>query len=133
MSYSEYNAHASPICKKLKMLKFKDIVLMSTAKLMYRVTTKLVPVNITVIFTKFYYMHQHNTRFNRNFCIPKFRTKLRSFTLCIIGPKVWNNLDESIKQVIKYGHIIMFGYMSFYLIFLMKVYIAVNFFFNYLY
>ena len=71
---------------------------MSTAKLMYRVTTNLVPVNTAVIFTKFYYLHQHNTRFNRNFRIPKFRTKLRSFTLCIIGPKVWNNLDESIKR-----------------------------------
>ena len=60
--------------------------------------------NLPSAFNNFFILaknrHSYNTRFaaRHSLCIPKVRTNYGKFSLRFQGPKVWNEIDTSMKS-----------------------------------
>ena len=79
-----------------KSLQFHDIVKMNTIKFMFRARNNLLPINLQ----KLYSIKLHNTYLFHRL---KFRTDRKSFCLSITGPRLWNNLDYSIRKILNFN------------------------------
>ena len=96
-----YREHTSSLFSSNKCLKFHDLVNLKTLILVYQARNRLLPNNVQNLFKESKDFHNYNTRssshgnFNVEFC----RTKLKSFTLCTKGIKLWNTLDPSFKSI----------------------------------
>lgn len=75
-----------------KSLNFADIVKLNTIKFCFRARQKLLPINLQHKF-------QSNERYKNNFIRKKARTSRKLHTLSNIGPKLWNDLDQNIKDI----------------------------------
>ena len=76
-----------------KSLQFHDIVKMNTIKFIFRARNNLLPINLQ----KLYSIKLHNTYLFHRL---KVRTDRKSVCLSITGPRLWNNLDYSIRQIL---------------------------------
>ena len=67
---------------------------------MYKAKNNLLPTKIQKYFVALNTVHSHNTRSSskENLYIHAVRTKLKLSCLSVTGVKLWNKLDESIKQ-----------------------------------
>ena len=83
--------------KKYKALKLDDIYYFCMAILMYRVAHSDVPYNIYKMFCLVSSVHKYSTRQSSNYYINSSRTKLKSETFKISGPKIWNEIDNLAK------------------------------------
>ena len=79
-----------------KSLQFHDIVKMNTIKFMFRARNNLLPINLQ----KLYSIKLHNTYLFHRL---KFRTDRKSFCLSITVPRLWNNLDYSIRKILNFN------------------------------
>ena len=97
---SEYNAHTNPIYKKLKIVKFRDIVDNELIKFMYQVSKNSLPKPILYPFQTNRPNHQYNTRHrNDPRIISRKYAPLDNSFLCR-GPALWTNLPNDIKNAI---------------------------------
>jgi hypothetical protein len=105
ISFSNYQAHTSPLFFKLNILKVPDIVLFNTALFMYEYNQGTLPKVFDEMFTPVRSKHQYNTRLasKSSYCLPKIRTNYGKFGIRFQGPKIWNSLDESFKTLQKYS------------------------------
>ena len=90
---SGYDAHAPPLFKQLKIVKFEDISVWSILKIMY------------------IYHHQSQTQYNRlklftvnerhldKYRIPFGRLETTRFSISFRGPVLWNDLDVQTKNL----------------------------------
>ena len=81
---SKYRAHAEPLFHQLQCLKLNDIYKLEMAKLMYRINNNMISSTKANGFQLISQYHNHGTRLrnNRNYCLPRVRTKLgRNMTI----------------------------------------------------
>ena len=76
LTFSDYDAHSSPLFSKLKLLKFSDLVLIHNALFMYDFHHHRLPSVFDEFFTMVNRVHQHNTRLasKKAYYLPKIRT-----------------------------------------------------------
>ena len=98
ISKSNFDDHTSPIFKSLGILKFHDIHIAQISQFMYSYTKSLLPDKFCNIFSTHRQIHSHNTRYALNFCLPLCRINISKFSVLYQGPKLYNTLDEKIKN-----------------------------------
>ena len=79
-----------------KSLLFHDIVKMNSIKFMFKARNNLLNINLQ----KLYSIKLHNTYL---FHILKIRTDRKSFFLSITCPRLWNNVDDSIRKILNFN------------------------------
>ena len=90
-TFSNFDAHASPLFAKLNLLKLLFFML--------QFNTGKVPKIFDSLFAKTSCKRNVNTRFasRSTFYLPKIRTNYGKFNIRFNGPKLWNELDERFK------------------------------------
>ena len=79
-----------------KSLQFYDIVNMNTMKFMFNARNNLLPFN----FQTLYSIKLHNTYLFHRF---KVRTDRKALCLSITCPRLWNNVDNSIRYILNFN------------------------------
>lgn len=91
-----YHEHTNLLYLKLHTLKFKDLVKLKTAQLIYKAINKQLPGNMQQLFTD--RVGGYNLRGDLNLSQHRTRTKLKSMCISICGVLLWNGLSSSITQ-----------------------------------
>ena len=70
---------------------------------MYQYHEKSIPPISDDFFEPIYRIHSHNTRIasRSSLHIPQIRTNYGKFNLRCLGAKIWNSIEENIKQLNK--------------------------------
>ena len=92
-----YLAHTQPLFAKSRQLTLIDLNKLCTAVVMYRFHSNDLPGHFHNYFTFNSSIHEHLTRSHNKLHIPYARTVTLSCQLRIAGPKLWNNIDPTIK------------------------------------
>ena len=107
ITLSKYNAHTSPLFKKLGLLKFDDICLLSEMKLCYKVENKLTPDYFKQISSEANLSapgrHEHDTRNADLLRLPKVKHDFAKYSISNRIPSVYNEMDNLFKDKI-YTH-----------------------------
>ena len=82
----------------LKTLKFEDIVFLQVAKIMYLYKNGQLPESFKNMFFTGQEIHNYNTRNSNIFRLPSCRTNVRKFSLRFQGPKIFNSINDEIKN-----------------------------------
>ena len=98
ISRSAFDAHTDPIFKSLKLLKFENIVSLQVAKIMYLYKSGQLPDSFQNMFFTGQEIHNYNTRNRSFFRLPSCRTNVRKFSLRFQGPKIFNSINDEIKN-----------------------------------
>ena len=101
ITYAKFDADTTPLFAKLKLLKLQDIITLHVACFMYNYTKSNIPNAFNSFFTAVNKRHAYNTRLasKSSFEFPKVRTNYGKFNTRFLGPKVWNGIDESLKNL----------------------------------
>ena len=101
ITYAKFDAHTTPLFAKLKLLKFQDIITLYIACFMYNYSNSNIPNAFDSFFTAVNKSHTHNTRLASKsfFVFPKVRTNYGKFNIRFLGPKIWNEIEESLKTL----------------------------------
>ena len=89
--------HTNDIFFNLRILKFYDLVKLRTSVIMYQARNNTLPLSIQRIFTR-YEGKLVNTRQKIDFVDKFARTNVRAMSMRIVGVKLWNALDDSLKN-----------------------------------
>ena len=101
ITFSDFKAHSSLLFKNLNLLKLPDIIKLYTASFIHQYNKGTLPENFNNFFTSVRSKHQYSTRLasKSTFSLPSARTNYGIFCIRFQGPKVWNNIDESLKSL----------------------------------
>ena len=91
--------HSTPLFKKLKLLKFNDLVQYKTAITMHKVFYKQMPPNILRYFTP--RQSNYASRHTNNFLKTQYRTNTKAHCMSIVGVNIWNNLHQKLTDINK--------------------------------
>ena len=96
ISNSSYLCHTKPLFEKYNTLNIFELYNKELGIFMYKYKKGLLPSSFDHVFTELGSFHEYNTRFKTNFRheIHKIKTVFNT------GPKLWNNLPESVKNAI---------------------------------
>ena len=92
-----YLAHTQPLFAKSRQLTLIDLNKFCTAVVMYRFHSNDLPGHFRNYFILNSSIHEHLTRSHNKLHIPYARIVTLSCQLRIAGPKLWNNIDSTIK------------------------------------
>ena len=98
ISRSAFDPHTDPTFKSLKLLKFENIISLQVAKIMYLYKSGQLPESFQNMFFTGQEIHNYNTRNRSFFRLPSCRTNVRKFSLRLQGPKIFNSLNDEIKN-----------------------------------
>ena len=103
ITFSKFDAHSNPIFLQLQILKFPDLVYLYTALFMHDYYTKNLPISFSSYFVQVNKKHCYNTRLavKSSYSLPQIRTNYGKFNIKYSGVKIWNSIDESIKNLSK--------------------------------
>jgi hypothetical protein len=96
---AEYNAHTSPLFKKLNIIKLHDIYILQVAKYMYNFSQQTLPLPLTHIITFNEDIHTHDTRNRNNPHISQRRVSIASNCLRHKGPEIWYSIPHEIHSM----------------------------------
>ena len=101
MTSSGYRDYTSPLFKTLKLLRFLDIIYISTASFMLLYGSGNLPADFDDFFILSKNTHDHATRMavTNSYAIPQSRTNYGLFNIRFCGPKTWNSVDEPFKDL----------------------------------
>ena len=105
ITFSNFDAHTSPLFAQLKLLKLQDHIKLQTLYFMYQfVTGKLLKI-FDSFFIKTSDKHNVKTRFatRSTFYVPKIRTNYGKLNIRYNGPILWNETDERFKILTSYS------------------------------
>ncbi len=89
--------HTSKLFSELKLLKFKDLIDLKIATLMYKAHMRVLPVNIqTKLISN--RSNDYCLRNRNKFKVRHARTNLKANCLSIYGVKVFNNLSKGLTE-----------------------------------
>ena len=97
-SGSSYRSSSSPLYYKLRLLKLADINSFQTLLFMYKIKFKLVPHSCMHFASINSASRVHITRRLSYFTRIKFRTNIRSRSLSVQGPKLWDLLPSDLQS-----------------------------------
>ena len=71
------------------------------SKLMYRISNSMISPTKANDFQLIGQCHDHETRLrnNRNYCLPRVRTKLGQNMTIFSGTKIWNGVNKQLKEL----------------------------------
>ena len=98
ISRSAFDAQTEPIFKSLKLLKFENIVSLQVAKIMYLYKNGQLPESFINMFFTGEEIHNYNTRNKFFFRLLSCSTNVRKFSLRFQGPKIFNTINDEIKN-----------------------------------
>ena len=92
MTFSSYYDHTNPLFIQLKIIKFNNLV--------YNFYSGKLPQTFDEYFILVNQRHNYNTRHasRSSYLLPKIRTNYGKFNIRFVGAKVWNLIDEDIKN-----------------------------------
>jgi hypothetical protein len=100
---SPYRAHSNVIFSKLCILKFDDIYVTQIVTLMFKIYNRFLPPEMIEFYSMFQlrnYCSVYNTRKPKtDFLIPFARTNLGRKNFACEGPRLWNGIPESIRDL----------------------------------
>ena len=101
ITFSEYREHTNPFFIKFNILKLQDLVSFNNALFVYNFLTGNLPNTFESFFTLIKNEHNYQTGLasKSSFALPKARTNYGKFRIRFAGAKVWNSIDENIKDV----------------------------------
>ena len=101
MTFSKYDEHTSSLFKNFGLLKLSDLIIFSNLLFMHDFYTNNLPDVFANFFMHVNQLHNYNTRLasKNTYCIPSIRTNYGKFSLRFQGPKIWNNLEDSLKSL----------------------------------
>ncbi len=95
--WADHNSPTGPLFYCLNLLKLTDYNYLQNAELMYQVVYKLnhklcnlIPIHLP--------LHTHNTRFKHHIIGKRRRLKRTSLSVVCRGPRIWNELDDTLKH-----------------------------------
>ena len=105
ITYAKFDVHTTPLFAKLNLLKFQDIITLYIACFMYNYSNSNIPNAFESFFTAVNKSHTRNTRLASKsfFVFPKVRTNYGKFNIRFLGPKIWNEIEESLKTLSFYS------------------------------
>ena len=92
-----YREHTSPYFKELNILKFMDLVKSKILLLMFKAKNVELPTNLQSLFAM-KNINNYKTRNQSNFVVNYSRCKIKSSCLSIIGVRLWNAINNNLKQ-----------------------------------
>ena len=101
---TSFRAHSDPIFKKHRVLNIKNIRRFQILIFMFKFIHGFLPDTFLNYFKKTANVHSYNTRYaaSLSFAICFAKTNRRKNTVKIIGPYLWNNLPDLIKQKLSF-------------------------------
>ena len=134
ITFSDFDAHTSPLFSQLKLLKLQDHIKLQTRNFMHQFFNGKLPKIFDSIFIKTSDTHNVNTRFatRSTFYVPKIRTKYGKFNIRYNGPILWNETDDRFKILTPYSfnRELSLHFINFYYVFLL---IAIFWYFCYMF
>ena len=105
ITFSDFEAHTSPLFFQLKLLKLRDHIKLQTLYFMHQFFIGKLPKIFDSFFIKTSDKHNVNTRFatRTTFYVPKIRTNYGKFNIRYNGPILWNETDERFKILTPYS------------------------------
>lgn len=91
-----YLEHTNKLFLQCKILKLMDLVKLKTALLLFNASNFTLPSNIQNLFTC--RDTGYTLRGYSNFTLPAVKTTRRSWCVSVCGVKLWNSLDDDLKQ-----------------------------------
>ena len=100
ITFSNRDAHSSPLFSQLGLIKLIDLVTIHTALFMFQYHHHLLHKAFDNFFSPISSKHNYNTRLasKSTYYIDQVRTNYGKFNFHFSGPSVWNNLDEDVKS-----------------------------------
>ena len=95
---SVWYVHALPLFYQLNLLTLYDINKLQTASFTYLALHCLLPAPFKHYFQLNSLIHEHNTRTSSALHSVYHSTSLRSYTIRIKAPSIWNSLNLDIKS-----------------------------------
>ena len=100
LNKSAFDAHTSPIFKKLDLLKLNDICMLQLGQFMFHHKSSLLPERFDNMFFKNDQIHTFNTRNSSKYHVPSCRTNIRQFSVRFQGPKFLNSLPHDLVDIV---------------------------------
>ena len=99
ISHSHYIAHTNPLFSSLKILKVYDIAKTAILVLMHKSRNNTLPHKFQTYFQLTSQIHSYCTRGAEKYAIPYARTRCRSNSIQVIGPRLWNLLPSTLQEI----------------------------------
>src|SRR5688572_17558090 len=99
ISHAHYIVHTSPIYSPLKILKVYDIAKTAILVLMHKSRNNTLPHKFQTYFQLTSQIHSYCTRGAEKYAIPYARTRCRSSSIQVIGPRLWNLLPSTLQEI----------------------------------
>ena len=96
---SKYNEHTLPLFNRLKMFKLEDLYQLEIYKFMYQFSNAHLPSLLSQIFIPNSDIHTHYTRHSQDPHFPKISVRQYSNSCFCMGPRLWFDLPNTIKNV----------------------------------
>ena len=93
-----YNEHTNTMFHKLNILKLPELYTWHVAKYMFCFSNGMLPKSLSNTFVSLGNCHEYNTRNRQNITIPLHKSAVGQNSIFHIGPKIWNDLEYSIKS-----------------------------------
>ena len=94
--------HTDPLFFYHKILKIKDLYTFQLGQFMFNYNSNLLPQIFHDLFQRNSHVHNYPTRRSDEFHLPLMRTVHAQNTFLYTGPRLWNNLDNSLKDSPKF-------------------------------
>ncbi len=98
---AKYRANTNQLFINAKILKLQDTIDYKTLQMTYKAVKKIHPLNLQELFIEREVTHK--LRGNMIFRQKKVRTTLKSFSMSVNGVKLWNKLDDEVKNAKNLG------------------------------
>ena len=95
---SPFDAHTSPLFKKLSLLKIDDIHSLQVALFMHSVHFNSIPNTFQNLFKKNSEVYNYATRHANDYTINFSRTNIHKSFIVSSGPRLWNSLPFELKS-----------------------------------
>ena len=87
----QWNDHSAPLFKEMNILTLRDINTLQVACFLYKAVNNELPFSFKHYFILNKTTHDHFTRCCDNIHIVGCNSVIRSFSIRVYGPKIWNN------------------------------------------
>ena len=95
---TSYRSHTDVLFRNNIILKINDLYLFHLGQFMYNLIGNNIPASFKGMFKNNNTLHNYSTRQANDFHIPKARTNFVSRNFMFTGPKLWNSLDQLLKE-----------------------------------
>ena len=93
-----FHTHTTPLFYEKKILKVQELYKYHLGQFMHKYSKNELPHIFSDMFIRNNTVHNYPTRLSKSLHLPLTRTLFANRIFTFTGPKLWNSLDESMKQ-----------------------------------